>query len=195
MKGPERSGRLLLVRHGESTWNAVGRWAGQADPDLTARGRTQALDLSRELAEIGFDGIVTSDLRRARTTGELIATAIAVGDVRVDPRLRERHSTLWCGLTHDEIEARWPGRLAAWRAGQVRNLPGETESWELFRSRVEQVLVETLRSRLAMVVVAHAGVFRAVEAMLDVPNRQIDNGKGQWLALDRDERPQLGTPL
>ena len=55
--------RVLLVRHGQSEWNADGRWQGQADPALTDLGRHQALHASRSLGSV--DAIVASDLQRA----------------------------------------------------------------------------------------------------------------------------------
>ncbi len=76
--------RILLVRHGESEWNADGRWQGQADPPLTERGRRQAVHAASALGTI--DAIVTSDLERASETGAILARLLGVDQV-VDQRV------------------------------------------------------------------------------------------------------------
>src|SRR5687768_13103713 len=92
--------RLLLVRHGESTWNAQSRWQGQADPPLSPLGERQAEEAAERLAQTAsITEIWTSDLVRARRTAELIATQLGVPDVREEPRLRERDVGSWSGLT------------------------------------------------------------------------------------------------
>ncbi|MBA2326593.1 MAG: histidine phosphatase family protein, partial [Actinobacteria bacterium] len=70
--------RLFLVRHGESTWNADGRWQGQADPPLSALGEEQACDAAARLAAGGFSRVVASDLQRARRTAEILAEALGL---------------------------------------------------------------------------------------------------------------------
>ena len=63
---------LLLIRHGETDWNAEHRWQGHADVPLNARGREQAKALAEELAPEGIDAIYASDLSRARDTAEIV---------------------------------------------------------------------------------------------------------------------------
>src|SRR5437764_381233 len=109
--------RLLLVRHGESTWNAASRWQGQADPPLSPFGERQAEDAGARLAEIAtITAVWASNLVRARRTGDLIAQRLGIAQVREEPLLRERDVGAWSGLTRDEIEERWPGYLAARRS-------------------------------------------------------------------------------
>src|SRR5690606_40076504 len=100
---------LLLCRHGQSTWNAAGRWQGQADPPLSDLGRLQAQHAAKAVGAV--DLIVASDLERARDTALIIAEAIGVGPVVIEPDLRERDAGEWSGLTREEIEAEWPGYL------------------------------------------------------------------------------------
>ena len=71
--------RLLALRHGESEWNALGRWQGQADPPLTDLGRLQAFHAARNLGVV--DAIVASDLQRATDTARIISEALGVGPV------------------------------------------------------------------------------------------------------------------
>ena len=101
--------RVLLIRHGQSEWNADGRWQGQADPPLTDLGRHQAMHAARNLGTV--DAIVASDLQRASETALIIAEALGVGPVVLEPGLRERDAGEWSGLTRAEIERDWPGYL------------------------------------------------------------------------------------
>ena len=104
---------LLLARHGQSEWNAAGRWQGQADPPLSDLGRAQARAAGRQAGS--FDAIFASDLERALHTATIISEALGVSPVVVDPRLKERDAGEFSGLTRDEIEERFPGALAARR--------------------------------------------------------------------------------
>ena len=70
-------GSLLVVRHGQSTWNADGRWQGRADPPLTALGEAQAADAALHVGAI--DEVWSSDLERARRTAEIVAAALGLG--------------------------------------------------------------------------------------------------------------------
>ena len=91
---------LLLVRHGETDWNRLGRWQGHSDTPLNARGREQARELAPQLD--GVDVVYSSDLARARETAEILAEELGA-DVRLDARLRERGFGAWEGLTAAEI--------------------------------------------------------------------------------------------
>ena len=93
---------FLLIRHAESTWNAAGRWQGQADPPLSELGRRQALQLARELAVEPVDCVIASDLARANETAAILAEVWGLG-ARLDPRLRELDVGAWAGLTREQI--------------------------------------------------------------------------------------------
>ena len=94
-----------MVRHGQSTWNASGRWQGHADAPLTELGRTQAARAVASLPSV--EVIWASDLERARATATVIGDALGL-EVQVDARLRERNAGEWTGLTRAEIERGWP---------------------------------------------------------------------------------------
>jgi broad specificity phosphatase PhoE len=100
---------LLVVRHGQSEWNAIGRWQGHADPALSELGRRQSAVASASIGAV--DGIISSDLLRAVETAAIIAQQLGVGPVVVDERLRERDVGEWSGLTRAEIDKSWPGWL------------------------------------------------------------------------------------
>ena len=99
--------RVLVIRHGQSEWNALRRWQGQADPPLTDLGLHQAAHAAQHVGAV--DAIVASDLERSRITAEIVAEAIGVGPVEIDPGFKERDAGEWQGLTPDEIDEAWPG--------------------------------------------------------------------------------------
>lgn len=96
--------RVTLVRHGETAWNADGRWQGHAHVPLNAVGRRQAALLADHLAQTGtlFARVVASDSVRARETGALLAARLGL-TLSVDARLRELDIGEWQGLTSEEV--------------------------------------------------------------------------------------------
>jgi broad specificity phosphatase PhoE len=86
--------RLLLVRHGESEWNAVRRLQGQADIGLSPKGEAQALALAPIIAQLAPDRVITSDLRRARRTADLLGYPNATSEAG----LREVDVGEWTGM-------------------------------------------------------------------------------------------------
>jgi broad specificity phosphatase PhoE len=114
--------RLLLVRHGESAWNASGRLQGQADPPLSELGRKQAAHMAARLVDEPIDAIVASDLVRAHDTARALAEAI---QLPITPRvdLREVDLGSWTGASREELEQQDPG---AWRSWRIEGVEG----WE-----------------------------------------------------------------
>ena len=97
---------LLLVRHGETDWNADGRLQGQTDRPLSDFGRRQARQLAEELDGEEFEAIYSSDLARARETAEIVGERLGLA-VALDPDLREKDWGTWEGLTaveRDRVE-------------------------------------------------------------------------------------------
>ena len=169
--------RLLLVRHGESTWNAQSRWQGQADPPLSPFGERQAEDATARLAELATVTTVwVSDLGRARRTGELIAQRLGLDGVREEPRLRERDVGAWSGLTRAEIEERWPGYLAA------RRSPPDFEGDDALLARTRAGLAAVVDGASGdVLVVTHGGVIRTIERSLGATPESLPNLGGRWL--------------
>jgi broad specificity phosphatase PhoE len=181
--------RLLLVRHGESTWNAQSRWQGQADPPLSPLGEQQAEEAAERLSEIASITVVwTSDLVRARRTAELIAARLGVDRVRDEPRLRERDVGSWSGLTRAEIEERWPGYLAA------RRSPPDFEGDVALLARTRAGLSAAVDgSRTGdVLVVTHGGVVRTIERSLGATPDKLPNLAGRWILADAPTELALG---
>ena len=168
---------LLLVRHGETDWNAQRRWQGCDDPPLNAAGIAQAHELAAILEGEEIDALYSSDLRRAMMTAEILAKRL---DLDVSPlaELREIDVGSWSGLTRDELEDRFPEQLA-------RHLESWGTGWDQ-GERPEQLTerVVAAAQRMAadhpgrrVLVVAHGGVIRALTAVaLSVPFGDFTRG-------------------
>jgi probable phosphoglycerate mutase len=104
---------IYLIRHGETEWNAQGRFQGKLDSALTDTGARQAEAIGKRLAglDLSFDVFVTSPLGRTRQTAQIIAGCVHLPAVQCDDRLAEVSLGSWDGLTHIDIDARWPGLL------------------------------------------------------------------------------------
>ena len=174
--------RVLVLRHGQSEWNALRRWQGHADIDLDDEGVRQAVAAGTVLGT--FDAVWASDLQRARHTAEIIAEAIGIGPVQIDPRLRETDVGPWEGLTHSEVESGWPGFLAAHRR------PEGFEPYEEAASRMGAALRDIAAQQPGgeVLVVSHGGVIRALRRSLDAPDEHLPNLAGAWFACDTDGR-------
>jgi probable phosphoglycerate mutase len=176
--------RLLLVRHGESTWNASGRWQGWADAPLSDLGRRQAEAAGRSLGAV--DAIACSDLGRARSTADILAEAIGVGPVEVVPGLRERNVGDWTGLTRPEIEAGWPGALA--RAQTATTVAPGGEDNAALMARVVPALLDVAAEHAdgEVLVVSHGGVIRVLVRHLGGEPWPVPNLGGVVLSCDVD---------
>lgn len=169
--------RILVVRHGQSTWNAVGRWQGQADPPLSEHGVEQAELAAKSIDRV--DGVWSSDLERANHTARILAAPHGLA-VTADARIREREAGPWTGLTRDEIEAQFPGYLA-----DGRRPPG----YEGDESLADRALT-TLRELAALLdggtglVVSHGGVIVTVERWHGIERTPIHNLEARWLDAD-----------
>jgi len=171
--------RIVLIRHGETAWNAERRLQGHLDIDLNAEGERQARALAAALADEHFDLLVSSDLARAAQTAK------ALGDTRgqplyIDGRLRERCYGGFEGLLYADIEARFPQEFAAWQARDVDGeLPPGKNQGETFRQFYDRVVPAILgwaadNPGKSLALVAHGGVLEcayraALGLSLDTP--------------------------
>ena len=180
--------RVLLVRHGQSEWNAISRWQGQADPPLSNLGRRQAREAAQAIGAV--DAVWSSDLQRAAETAAIISADIGVGPVVLDPDLRERDAGEYSGLTRAQIEERFPGYLA-----DHRRPPGwEPDEHLLARAlRVVHEIAATV-SGGDVLAVTHGGLVYTLEAHLGASHARLANTEGRWIAVDR-ERLRLGDRI
>jgi broad specificity phosphatase PhoE len=178
--------RIFVVRHGQSTWNADGRWQGQADPPLSELGVAQAEAAARTVD--GVDLIWASDLERAHHTAKILAAPHGI-DVVADPRLREREAGEWTGLTRAEIEEQYPGALE-----ERRRPPGfETDAMLVPRALgALHELAAALEGGGTAVAVTHGGVILAVERHHGEERTPVANLEGRWLDVAPDASFALG---
>ena len=127
--------RLILIRHGETDWNVEGRYQGQADPPLNARGEAQARRLAEELQGVDMDVLYASPLRRALQTARVIAERLKL-PLHTEPRLMEIHLGEWQGLLWYEIADRYPDLFRRWQTEPWEVAPPGGESLAQVQSRV-----------------------------------------------------------
>jgi broad specificity phosphatase PhoE len=158
---------LLLVRHGETDWNADGRLQGQTDRPLNDFGRRQARQLAADLEGDELEAIYSSDLARARETAEIVGERIGLRVV-LDSDLREKDWGTWEGLTaaeRDRVE--FVGEST--RAHQERTL------------RALRRIAERHPGQGHVLVVTHGGSMRRVQtATLGMALAVVENC-GRWL--------------
>ena len=187
--------RLVMLRHGQTEFNAGSRMQGQLDTQLSDLGRDQAVAAAEVLAKRQPQLIVSSDLRRA------LDTAVVLGErsglpVVVDTRLRETHLGDWQGMTHLEVDAAAPGARLAWR-NDATWAPHGGESRVDVAARGMPVIAELVAEQTEwgadeperpVVLVAHGGLIAALTAaLLKLP---VDNwpalggmGNASWVQL------------
>jgi broad specificity phosphatase PhoE len=176
---------LLIVRHAQSAWNALGIWQGTEDPPLSALGQRQA-EVAAEHLDGRFDEVWSSDLGRAQQTAETLARKAGLPAVRVMGELRERHAGPWQGLTRDEIEEGWPGWL-----DNGRRPPGYEGDEQLVGRALPALQREAATTRPGRVlVVSHGGVMMALDRHLGAPPQRYPQLTGRWFHLgDGELRP------
>ncbi|MFT4255883.1 MAG: histidine phosphatase family protein [Pseudoxanthomonas sp.] len=157
--------RILLARHGETPWNAEGRYQGQIDIPLSPVGEAQAIALGQRLREVRIDRAVASPLSRARRTAELALGETRAPMLGLDADLQEIAHGEWEGLLASEIDEKDPARLRAWREEPETVLMPGGESLRQVLDRSWRGLAratEDLGDDDTLLVVAHDAVNRVI---------------------------------
>lgn len=175
--------RLLLVRHGETEWNALRRLQGQTDIALSDHGRAQARALAPLVAAQAPDHARSSDLKRAAETAGLLG----YGASQLDAGLREQSLGDWSGVEIADLLAATPELYKGWRAGSYT--PPGGEEWPEFRARITTVAMAAVQACDSVALITcHGGVIRAaLDGLLGLePARVIPVGPASLtiLALD-----------
>ena len=182
---------VVVIRHGQTTWGALGRYAGWEDVPLTDLGWEQARAVAERVGRLRPAAVVTSPLRRCRDTAEVIADdRIPVVDAPglVDGRLGE-----WTGFTVDQIAQQWPDQFSHWRSDAGAAPPGG-ESFDEIRVRSVAAMTQALvdHAGRTVVLVTHSATTKMLLAhALDVPSAvayrlRIDNASFSVFTLDTD---------
>ena len=179
-------GSAIVVRHGESEWNVLGKWQGRADTNLTEAGRVQALRAAEQLvtANVDIERVVASSLIRARETAEIIAEHIGLPRIDVDDRLVETDVGPWEGLREHEIEAGWPNYLRDRRTPP--NFESPDDVFTRATSAIRDILDEGYRANRTpqTLVVSHSGVLRTIRRRMKLFDRRLHNLEGCHFTLD-----------
>ncbi len=185
--------RLVLLRHGQTDFNVAGRMQGHLESMLTDSGRAQAFGVAPEIARMGPDRLISSDLRRAVDTADVVGSACGQ-PVKLDSRLRETHLGKWQGSTVAEIEQAWPGAISTWRSDPMWAPPGGESRVDVVRR--SRPVVDELDEEFAtdpdatVVLVAHGGLIAGlVSGLLALPTSAWPSiggiGNCRWATLAR----------
>jgi 2,3-bisphosphoglycerate-dependent phosphoglycerate mutase len=150
---------ILALRHGQTAFNATQRTQGHLDIGLDDTGRWQACRLGAALADAGVAAVHSSDLARARDTAAEVAAACAL-PLLTHADLRERHFGQLEGLSHAEVEERFPEDARRWRQRDLDFQPGGGESLRVFSARCIAAFERLARAHpgQTIAIVAHGGV-------------------------------------
>jgi broad specificity phosphatase PhoE len=180
---------IYYIRHGETAWNAEGRFQGSRDIPLNDRGRVQATAageilrdlIARDARTPHHFGYVSSPLGRARTTMDLLRRSLGlpVEGYAVEHRLREIGWGEWEGLTVPEMQAHDPATFAARRKDRWGTTAPKGETYAQVTERMRAWLNEVASDTVA---VAHGGTMRAlmvatgVASTLEAMEAQVEQG-------------------
>ncbi len=165
---------LLLVRHGETDWNAEGRLQGHTDRPLSDYGRRQARRLAEELDGEELEALYSSDLSRARETAEIVGQRLGLPTV-LDPDLREKDWGTWEGLSAVERD-------------RVEFVGESTEAHQERMLRALRTIAERHPESARILVVTHGGSMRRVQTAAMGMALPVVENCGRWLcACDNGE--------
>lgn len=172
--------KIVLWRHGRTSWNSINRFQGQEDVPLDEVGHDQVRRAAQTLIGLKPAKIVASDLERARVTAQALADLAGL-EVITDPDLRETYAGVWQGLTRSEIIERYPADFAAWGGdSDIRPGGGETrlEVADRVIRGVHRALLDVPENG-TLVIASHGGALRA--------------GLGRLLGLEPPQWAALGV--
>lgn len=169
--------KMIIVRHGQTEWNALHRYQGHTDIQLNDTGRSQAISLGRYLQhKEQVEAIYCSDLSRSRETADLIAQAVNL-PVTSDPRLREINFGRWEGLTFSQVYEQFRREFDDWFNHTAEFRAPGGESFQQLLARSLQALQEIANEHEGTVVVAtHGGVIMALLYHLEAADHLWKNG-------------------
>ncbi len=163
---------ILLIRHGQTDYNATGRWQGHLDVPLNEVGKAQAKALAQRLKEWPIAAVYASDLKRAAMTAVYIAQSRGLSPI-YDPAWRERNVGVFEGRATEELKQEYPDVWANMRNG-IFDIPG-SESNEVLRDRGRAAYEKVVSAYPAemVAVVSHGGTLNAlVSSLLGIPANQ-----------------------
>lgn len=149
---PKNETVICIVRHGETDWNAQGRLQGREDTELNDSGRHQAQKIAAYLSGGHWDAVISSPLKRAYETAQIIARILAVPEIEVEEQITERDYGEASGLWPEDRRSRFP-----------ESIPGQ-EDFELLRQRAMSALKRIVNDHLGkrIVVISHGALTNSI---------------------------------
>ncbi|MBT4059263.1 MAG: 2,3-bisphosphoglycerate-dependent phosphoglycerate mutase [Euryarchaeota archaeon] len=171
--------KMVLLRHGQSVWNAANKFTGWTDVDLSPKGEEEAESAGKELADIKFDIVYTSDLKRAQRTATIAMSHNHASNnptTICDWRLNERHYGDLQGLDKDETRAKFGAdQVHIWRRSYDIPPPGG-ESLETCAERtipaLEELIIPDLEAGKTILVAAHGNSLRSIVMHIEGLSRE-----------------------
>lgn len=170
--------KIIIVRHGQTNWNILGKVQGQEDIELNEIGKEQAKKLASKLTKEKIDIIYTSDLKRSYQTAKIISDTIN-SNIIIDKNLREIHFGNWQGLTLTNIKKDFKKEYIIWRTEPHKlNLPGAEKLIEV-QERMKKIINNVLRSENQnILIVSHATAIKTlILGILDLDLAKFNNIK------------------
>jgi alpha-ribazole phosphatase len=155
--------RILLVRHGQTSWNQSARYQGHTDIELSPAGCRQAELLAKRLSALQLEAVYASDLQRAMATARILAAPHQL-EVQAVRELREIHFGAWEGLTYKEIQERYKEVADRWYASPATVRIPEGETYTEVKER-SYAVIEKLAAKHdggTIMVVTHGGTIRTI---------------------------------
>ena len=192
---------LVLVRHGQSEWNALGLWTGLTDIELTEEGRNEARKAAELLKDMKFHKAHTSNLKRAQQTLEEITKALELSDIPVSKHgaLNERDYGELTGKNKWEIkEKHGEEQFMKWRRSWDHPVPGGETLKDVHRRVVpyfEDNILMDLKDGKNVIVAAHGNSLRAlIKHLENIADNEIPNlelGTGEIYVYEIDENGKV----
>jgi probable phosphoglycerate mutase len=201
--------RICVARHGETDWNSAGILQGWLDVPLNDRGRAQARELAASLSEAGLRSVVTSPLRRARETAEIVAERLGLPDPACHDGLKERHFGVVQGIPKSELVQMNPALYQQILSRNPASVFDDGETMDAFADRVLAALgaIAEANAGARVLVIAHGWTMDAIARHVQglprgaVLKRKPQNIDRLWLEATREaarpadaERPASDGP-
>lgn len=156
---------IVFLRHGQTDWNAQGRFQGQHDIPLNKTGRDQSRKAARRWGHTEFDAALVSPLQRAQETARIMLRERDV-QCTTDEAIQETHGGKWEGLLFTDIAERWPDEHAAFRLPNIDAGPVGGETPRQSGTRTAHAVVQALENADVLLVISHGNTMRAAAHLL-----------------------------
>jgi broad specificity phosphatase PhoE len=188
-------GVFFFARHGETDWNAAGRWQGQTDVPLNDVGRAQAKALAARLRGEGIRLVVSSDLSRARETAEIVARELGLDLADADAAFRERAYGIFEGLTREECTARYPAEWASFEGDPRIPPPGVEPLAELAGRMLIGLRRVAARGIQPALIVSHGRAIRSLATLVTGETTVPLSNGGIYRVVAEDGDPVSAAPV